>query len=202
MSKIDYLARIFHYIRIVNNNLLLVFFSTMLSRIVCRLKGIKLGQKVRFYGLPYFQRIENSIITVGNECQFRSKMTSNLIGIRNRCIVSTSQQNAAIEIGENCGLSGTVIRAARSISIGNNVRCGANTTIYDNDGHLDDKRSNFPKPIVIKDNVWLGYNVVVMKGVTIGENSVIGANSLVTKDIPANVVAAGNPCRVIRELKK
>lgn len=55
-------------------------------------------------------------------------------------------------------------------------------------------------PIVIKDNVWLGANVVVNPGVTIGENTVIGSGSVVTKDMPANVVAAGNPCRVIREL--
>lgn len=57
-------------------------------------------------------------------------------------------------------------------------------------------------PITIGDNVWLGGNVVVTPGVTIGENSVIGAGSVVVKDIPANVVAAGNPCKVVREIRK
>ncbi len=57
-------------------------------------------------------------------------------------------------------------------------------------------------PITIGDNVWLGGNVVVTPGVTIGENTVIGAGSVVVKDIPANVVAAGNPCRVVREIKE
>ncbi len=57
-------------------------------------------------------------------------------------------------------------------------------------------------PITIGDNVWLGGNVVVTPGVTIGENTVIGAGSVVAKDIPANVVAAGNPCRVVREIKE
>ena len=57
-------------------------------------------------------------------------------------------------------------------------------------------------PITIGDNVWLGGNVVVTPGVTIGENTVIGASSVVVKDIPANVVAAGNPCRVVREIKE
>ena len=57
-------------------------------------------------------------------------------------------------------------------------------------------------PITIGDNVWLGGNVVVTPGVTIGENSVIGAGSVVVKDIPANVVAAGNPCKVVREIRE
>ena len=201
MSKIDYSARIFHYIRIFNN-IFLVFFSTIFTRVLCLLKGVKLGGKIKFYGLPYFYRKEDSVITIGNNCQFRSKMTSNLIGIRNCCIISTLQRNAVIKIADNCGFSGTIISATKSILIGKNVRCGANTTIIDSDWHLDDKRSSPPKSIIIKDNVWLGYNVVVMKGVTIGENSVIGANSIITKDIPANVVAAGNPCKVIRELDK
>ena len=56
------------------------------------------------------------------------------------------------------------------------------------------------KPVTICDNVWLGGNVVVNPGVTIGQGSVIGAGSVVTNDIPANVIAAGNPCKVIREI--
>lgn len=56
------------------------------------------------------------------------------------------------------------------------------------------------RPIVIGDNVWLGAGVLVLPGVTIGENSVIGAGSVVNRDVPANVVAAGNPCRVLRDL--
>ena len=58
----------------------------------------------------------------------------------------------------------------------------------------------FAKPITVGDNVWIGGNVVVLPGVTIGSNSVIGAGSVVTKDIPSNVVAVGNPCKVIKEL--
>ena len=70
----------------------------------------------------------------------------------------------------------------------------------DSDWHPGDPRSGDPRPIVIEDNVWLGAGSTVMKGVTIGRNSVIGAGSVVTKDIPADVIAAGNPCRIIRKL--
>ena len=111
-----------------------------------------------------------------------------------------SEFKAKIIIGDRCGFSGTVVGAFKSITIGNNVRCGANTLITDSDWHLDDPRSGIPKDVIIEDNVWLGVNSVVMKGVTIGANTVIGANSVVTKSIPANVVAAGNPCKVIRSL--
>ena len=63
-----------------------------------------------------------------------------------------------------------------------------------------DKGAQFSLPVTIQDHVWIGSNVTIMPGVTIGENSVIGAGSVVTKDIPANVVACGVPCRVMREI--
>ena len=65
---------------------------------------------------------------------------------------------------------------------------------------LRDKGAQFSLPVTICDHVWIGSNVTIMPGVTIGENSVIGAGSVVTKDIPANVVACGVPCRVMREI--
>ncbi|WP_363315970.1 DapH/DapD/GlmU-related protein [Chryseobacterium sp.] len=60
----------------------------------------------------------------------------------------------------------------------------------------------YAHPITVGDNVWLGGNVVVLPGVTIGSNSVIGAGSIVTKDIPSNVVAVGNPCKVVKNLEE
>jgi len=143
----------------------------------------------------------DTAIMIGNSCKFHNKYASNMIGVNHPCIIATHARRASIRIGNHCGFSGTVIGAFASITLGNNVRCGANTLITDGDWHTDDPRCGAPKPIVIKDNVWLGYNAVVLKGVTIGNNTIIGANSVVTKDIPANVVAAGNPCRVIRELR-
>ena len=99
-------------------------------------------------------------------------------------------------------MSGTVIGCANYIKIGNNVRCGANTLITDTDWHTDDLRTSENKDVIIDDNVWLGYGVKVLKGVHIGRNSVIGAGSIVTHDIPANVIAAGNPCRIIKTIAK
>lgn len=90
------------------------------------------------------------------------------------------------------------------ITIGNNVMLGPRVGLYTASHPIDKDVRNtgleYGKPIKIGDNVWIGGNAVVMPGVTIGDNTVIGAGSVVTKDIPSNVVAAGNPCKVIRKI--
>lgn len=189
-----------HYFNILGINL-----SGMISTALCRLRavwwGVRLGKGARFYGRAVFRRLPESEISIGSNAIFNSSHTSNLIGVYSPCMVSTLSRKARIKIGDNCGFSGTVIAAALKIEIGCNVRCGANTLITDTDWHTGDSRAGDDSPVRIADNVWLGYGVKVMKGVTIGENSIIGVGSVVTRDIPANVVAAGVPCRVIRELK-
>lgn len=90
------------------------------------------------------------------------------------------------------------------ITIGDYVKFGPNcvltTASHPIEPNLRRQAYQFNRPIVIADNVWLGSNVVVFGGVSIGENSVIGAGSIVTKDVPANVVAYGNPCKVVRTI--
>lgn len=155
----------------------------------------------RFYscGLFHIFLHKNSYLSIGENCHFMSKSWGNRLGLYHRCILST-EPGARIIIGKNCGLSGVTIRCFRQISIGNNVRIGANSIIMDGDAHQDDSRTSESKSVFISDNVWVGANVTILKGVTIGENSLIGIGSVVTKSIPANVVAAGNPCRIIRNL--
>lgn len=90
------------------------------------------------------------------------------------------------------------------IYVGDNVMMGPNVVISSGTHPLEpslrEKGLQYNLPIHIERNVWLGAGVIIMPGVTIGENSVIGAGSVVTKDIPANVVAVGSPCRVLREI--
>ena len=170
--------------------------------IINSFKGIDTKGLNYYNGFALFVRFKDSVIKLGSRCVFNSNSTSNLIGINHKCIISTLTKNSEIIIGDNCGFSGTTIGCTVSIKIGNNVRCGANTLITDTDWHMDDPRSGKCKPIIIEDNVWLGINSSVLKGVTIGKNSVIGAGSVVTKNIPANVIAAGNPCRVIKKIEE
>lgn len=111
-----------------------------------------------------------------------------------------------INIGNNVAINNAFSAIAiLKINIDDNVLIGVNCSIIDNDGHdLDIFKRNVGNPksdeVHIKKNVFLGSNVTVLKGVTIGENSVIGNGSIVTKDIPDNVIAAGNPAKVIRNL--
>jgi len=180
---------------------LLKFYLNKYNYLFIWLWGVNIGSKTNFYGKVYFNRQKSSVINIGNNCTFRSSKTSNWIGVNRPCMISTQTSNATIKIGNNCGFSGTVIGAFKGIYLGENVRCGANTLITDSDWHLDDMRVGEPIEVYIEDNVWLGINSIVLKGVRIGVNSVIGANSVVVKDIPANVIAAGNPCRVIKNIQ-
>ncbi|SDM55503.1 acyltransferase [Kriegella aquimaris] len=176
----------------------------LISTIECgylKLIGVELGNNCSFRGWTSFKKANDSIIKIDENCRFNSRTTSNRIGIRHKCMLTTFEKDAVLQIGSNSGFSGVSIGCFIKIVIGNNVKVGANVLITDSDWHLDDPRVSGPKPVFIGDNVWLGYGVVVMKGVTIGENSIIGINSVVTKDIPANVLAAGNPCKVIKEMK-
>lgn len=161
---------------------------------------VNIGKKCVFAGRTSFKRCPGSVISIGNDCMFNSASTSNRIGVYSPCMFSTITKEATIEIGDGCGFSGTVIGGFMHIKLGKNVRCGANTLITDSDWHTDDYRTGENKEVIIEDNVWLGYGVKVLKGVHIGKNSLIGANSVVTKDIPANVIAAGNPCKIIKSI--
>ena len=97
-----------------------------------------------------------------------------------------------------------IILDCAKVIIGNNVFMAPNVQLYTAHHPIIASERNtgleLASPIIINDNVWLGGGVIVSPGVTIGANTTIGAGSVVTKDIPSNVVAAGNPCRVLRNL--
>jgi len=172
------------------------------SRLISAWWGVSFGRGCVFYGIPCFRRHPRSRITIAANCKFFSTHTSNLIGINRPCIVSTLAEGAAIEIGSNCGFSGTVIGCATKIVIGDDVMCGANTLITDTDWHSGDPRTGPDAPVIIGKNVWLGVNVTVLKGVTIGENTLVASGSVVTRSLPANVIAAGIPAKPVKNLEK
>ena len=134
-------------------------------------------------------------------------------------------KNLLAEIGENCYIEPPLhANWGKYTHFGNNVYANFNLTLVDDTdifvgdnvmfgpnviiataGHpvdppLREKVAQFNSPVRIVKNVWIGAGAIVLPGVTIGDHSVIGAGSVVTKDIPPNVVAVGNPCRVLREI--
>ncbi len=110
-----------------------------------------------------------------------------------------------IKIGKNFYANhNLVILDGNKVEFGDNVFVAPNCAFYTAGHPLDYKERNkgleYAKPIKVGNNVWIGGNVTVLPGVSIGDNVVIGAGSVVTKDIPSNVIAVGNPCRVIKEI--
>ncbi len=150
----------------------------------------RVGRLPRVYGRP---RINNfGEIVIGNKFRYLSNtVTSEMVAYR----------GGRIEIGDNVFVNyGTSFSAHQLVRIGNDCQIGSYVCLMDNDYHRIEDRTQLSEsiPIILGNNVWLGVRVIVLKGVTIGENSVIGSGSVVTKDVPPNCVAAGMPAKVIR----
>jgi acetyltransferase-like isoleucine patch superfamily enzyme len=165
------------------------------------------GSGWRFYGVPIIQKHRQSQMVLGADLQLRSSPRSNPLGPNRPVILATWKAGATLKIGDNFGMTGGTVCVAQKITIGSNVTVGANSTITDTDFHPLDPalRREHPAagacgPVTIEDGVFIGMNCTILKGVTIGQNSIIGAGSVVTGDIPPNVIAGGVPARPLRSL--
>ena len=109
---------------------------------------------------------------------------------------------AVLEIGERCTIGDrTEFHVSDRVSIGNNVIIAWDCVILDHSYHRINKEPEKVKPVVIEDNVWIACRSIILPGVRISSNSVVGAGSVVTKDVPPNSMVAGNPARFIKEIK-
>lgn len=179
------------------------------NRLKIRLLGGKLGKASTMWGKFYLHIGKDSSVTIGHHFALNSGNNYNPLCHNIYCSIDV-RDGATLSIGDWSGISGGTISVSESITIGNHVNIGANCIIMDGDIHNtdwrlrhNDRQSLMPvpfmhRPIIIGDDVWLGVNSIVLKGVTIGARTIIGAGSVVTKDIPADCIAAGNPCKVIR----
>jgi acetyltransferase-like isoleucine patch superfamily enzyme len=179
--------------------------------VIWRIKklGVSLQKGVRFFGMPIVTVHVGSSIEIGENASLCSTSYYTALGVNHPIILRTLRESAKIKIGADSGLSGTTICAAVSVTIGSQCLIGANVTIVDNDFHAinpTNRRHNTSQndigasPVVIEDNVFIGACAIILKGVTIGKNSVVGAGSVVVSNVPENVVVAGNPAKVIRQI--
>ena len=168
--------------------------------------GLDLQGSVHFIGLPIVSLFQGSQIRIGAGSLLCSRSFGTALGVSHPVVLRTLTPHARVLIGERVGISGVSICSAKEVRIGNGCLIGADVLIADTDFHplrpseRHDSQKAFAeaKPVQIMDNVFIGARVIVLKGVTIGAGSAIGADSVVTQDIPAGCIAAGNPCRVIR----
>jgi acetyltransferase-like isoleucine patch superfamily enzyme len=146
-------------------------------------------------------------ITIGDQARINSGKYKNPIGGDTRSSIIV-KPHASLTVGKNFRMSNSAIYCAHSITIGDNVMVGGSCKIWDSDFHpidpvvrLATPNENFKTaPIHISNNVFIGGFSIILKGVTIGENSVIGAGSVVSGNIPSNEIWAGNPARFIKKL--
>lgn len=172
----------------------------------CWLCGVHWHWSWRFWGLPLMYRTFGSTIRIGIHFTACSQSKHNSIGVSQSVVLKTNAATAILVMGHHVGVSGCSIAATERIEIGNHVMIGSGCLITDSDAHALDligRRNNVPcytSPIVIEDDVFIGARSIILKGVRLGRGCIIGAGSVVTQDIPPMVVAAGNPCRVLRRL--
>lgn len=178
------------------------------GRLYLKAAGVSFGYGAKILGLPTISLYKESQIILGENVTFISSSRGNSIGVNHEVILRTQAKGAKIQIGNRVGMSGGAICARHQVVIGDDVLIGANVVIADNDFHpmaVADRKcgeNNIEtKDVLIRSGVWIGADCYICKGVTIGENAVIGAKSVVTKSLPANCVAAGVPARVVKMLE-
>ena len=177
-----------------------------INRLILKANGAVFGKNLQIPGKVSWL-IRGGRITIGDNFYLSSGNGVNPIASNLQADVYV-EPGATLTIGNNVGMSSTRLWIHESARIGNNVKIGGCVLITDTDAHPMDymaRRSSNEgtksAPVVIEDDVWVGAHCIILKGVTIGARSIIGAGSVVTKSIPADCVAAGNPCRVIKSLK-
>ena len=176
---------------------------------MCAGQLFQFDKELRAMGMRARALLESFNVMATAEFEKRQEILSELLGsIGEGSFIQNPfycDYGSRIHIGSHSFINfGGTFLDEGEIIIGDYVQIGPNaglyTPVHPIDPDLRKTGLELGRPIRLCDNVWLGGNVVVNPGVTIGENSVIGSGSVVTKDIPANVVAAGNPCRIIREI--
>lgn len=161
----------------------------------------------RFHSLPLIQKYKKSSIKIGTNFVACSNPKNNTIGVFQKVIIKTCSPKAVIQIGNHVGISGATISSNSTITIGNNVLIGSGVLITDSDAHSinpkfrNDKSKIMSLPIVIEDDVFIGARSIILKGVTIGRGALIGAGSVVSKDIEAFAIVAGNPAKKIGDVR-
>lgn len=171
--------------------------------------NLHVGKKSKIWGKFYLTMYDplTGRIVIGDNFHMVSEEKRAGLTVYARSKMSV-YQNASIIIGKNVWITGIAIACKKRIEIGDNTIIAPNVVIIDSDFHvhwpveerLSSPTTAYDKEIRIGKNVWIGTNVIILKGASIGDNSIIGAGSVVANEIPKNVFAGGNPARVMKRL--
>ena len=197
--------KIFKKILFELNNLFALFYN----KTILYINNIDYKKDIRINGYIKLILGKGATIQIGEKFKLNSGKEYNPIG-RNQRSLFVINKNAKLIIGKNVGMSSVAIVCSKKIVFGDNVRVGGNTVFYDTDFHSlkYNDRISIPenkdhikvKPIYIGNNVFIGGHSLILKGSTIGQNSIIGAGSVVAGNIPTNEIWAGNPARFLKKI--
>lgn len=185
------------------------WFAYPLARLYARVSGLVWQTGWSWYGLPLLQITRGSQVKIGQRCQLRSFPASNPLSPFHPVVISTRQSSARISIGDDFSMTGGAVVAAEKITIGQRVMVGANSIIIDTDFHPLDavQRAVSPqagasKAVEIEDDVFIGTQVLILKGTHIGARTIVGAGSVVQGIFPSDAIVAGNPAHIIRQTRQ
>lgn len=179
----------------------------ILTVIAFRGNGIKFS-RFRTGGRPYVMVARGGNLKIGCNFAMNNGIKHNPIGMPQPCTFFVDR-GCTLTIGDNVGISQTALVAHADLTIGDNVKIGGGTCIYTSDFHSldatiraskDDQKYRVSKPVIIEHDAFIGARCLILKGVTIGAGSIIGAGSVVTRSVPAGEIWAGNPARFIRKV--
>ena len=178
-------------------------FWTAYTRLVLRLNGVQFGKKLKAVGRPIVNVSIGGKAFFGRNLYIRTGVRYTEVGAAGSRILVGPQ--GTLTIGDNVGMSNATIVADQSVSIGSHVLIGGGVQIFDTNFHSTDtsvrtggnetRKDARKAPVVIEDNVFIGTNAIICKGVTIGRNSIVAAGSVVVKTIPPNEIWGGNPAQ-------
>ncbi|WP_454803210.1 acyltransferase [Mucilaginibacter phyllosphaerae] len=184
-------------------------YSHAVTSFKFHLNGVKFSNDFVGFGIPILDINMEGKFTIGKKFWFNSGKYHAMGGRQQQCYF-VAARGAEIIIGDNVGVTSVAIICHNKISIGNNVKIGINTVIYDTDFHSLDARirNRIPesiegvksRPVTIMDGAFIGGHTTILKGVTIGRNSIVGAGSVVFTSIPDEQVWAGNPASFVKNI--
>ena len=183
------------------------FYNTIYNYLLFKIANVKYELFPSISG-KVIKRGRGPLI-LGNKCKINSSITANPVGLISKCMFYIGP-SGIIKIGNNVGISNSLLYSICSIIVEDDVMIGGGCQILDNDFHslryedrilLGDKNVN-SAPISIKKGAFIGTSSIILKGVTIGERSIVAAGSVVTKSIPDNEIWGGNPAAFIRKISE
>jgi len=177
--------------------------------LLARLPGIEVADGILVKGWPRVDIAPTAKVSLGASVTLNSRNPRYHANLHSR-VKLFAERAARIEIGASTRIHGTCLHALERITIGKGCLIAGNSQIFDSNGHdlafpevekrLETKGTT--EPVMIGDHVWIGLNCIVLPGVTIGEGTVVGAGSVVTRDLPPFTVAGGNPARVLKDFSE